>query len=665
MSKCLPNLYVNQKKVYNNCMVICVYYENEVHIAWKAVPEAYGYMLYRKTDEHMYSSIKEVYTNSVSLFGMGNDEIKIKPFKIVNGKKEYFSKPMKFRLDKNYSEENFECITLSNKTNVNLLWKPITGANFYKIILNGKILAETNNNEYIAKLLPVGIQSFVIEAYNNNVLVKKSEKIPVNIKEMELFSINTDGQILLYWNKVPNVDGYRIFKKNEKLEFGGFQTANNEHAYVSEIVPDEIAEFKVKPFILEDGKRIFTGLSAKCKVQAYKNSHIDLFINEAYGNQLALSWLFDGDVDGYEIFRNNESIEKIEDDLAHISMLDFNDGAFQVKGYKKYLDEIIYTCQSDIITDYNYRLKQESPLNYKLSVIIPAYNSQDYISRSISTVLGSTIDSVELVLVDDGSSDNTREIISWYSEKYPDYVKKIFKQNGGVADTRNVGIEFAHGEYIAFMDNDDMIRPDGFRKLYEAIKNTNSDVAVAPLYRIDNDKYVTRHTLPFAENQAIDIEDYLRLIFSDSFNNIGVWNKLYKADLVKEHPFGLLMYEDVSWTPYILSYADKFCYVKDICYEWDRKIRSATFSHVLSNRSAEEKFKERFEAFEFFYKKGNPKRKECLAYLMAKRLYGQGLSAKYHKYFDAISGMKSELINNKFLLEDDKSCERILPLLKN
>ena len=162
-----------------------------------------------------------------------------------------------------------------------------------------------------------------------------------------------------------------------------------------------------------------------------------------------------------------------------------------------------------------------------------------------------------------------------------------------------------------------------------------------------------------------EIEDYLRLIFSAGYNNIGVWNKLYKTELVKAHPYGLLAYEDVSWTPYILSYADKFCYINDICYEWDRKIRPATFSNVLSNRSAEEKFKERFEAFEFFYLQGNQKRKECLAYIKAKRLYGQGTTAKYHKYFDAIKDMKNELINNKFLLADASASKKILPLLND
>ena len=646
-------------------MIICVYYENEVHITWDKVPEADGYKIYQKTGDHLYTSFKEVLDNKVSLFGMLGAELKIKPYKLLNDKREYVFGETKFSLKNDVFVDKFETLVNISKSSARILWKPILNANFYKVYQNGEFVGESTYNEYIARMLPCGTSQFTIEAYNGAELITTSDLIPVTINDLELFSINKDGKVFLYWNKVNNIDGYRIFKKELNGEFCAFQSESDENAYVENIFAGEIAEFKVKPYILKAGQREFTGLSAKCKVNVYKTSNINLMINEAYDNKLSLSWYFDGDVDGYEIYRNDNLIDNIEDGLAHIALIDYIEGDYKIKGYKKYYDEIIYTCESDNVSCLSYRLSQTKPINYKLSVIIPAYNSEEYISRTIATVLGSTLDAIELVIVDDESKDNTREVLSWYAEKYPDYVKTIFKKNGGVAHTRNVGIEFAHGEFIAFMDNDDMIRPNGFKELYDAITSTDSDIAVAPLYRIDNDRYVVRHRLPFKVDVAHDIEDYLRLVFSDGYNNIGVWNKLYKAELVKSHPFGLLAYEDVSWTPYILSFADKFCYINNICYEWDRKIRTATFSNVLSNRSAEEKFKERFEAFEFFYKQGNQNRKECLAYVKAKRLYGQGTSAKYHKYFEAISDMKDELINNKFLLADKKACERIMPLLEN
>ena len=353
--------------------------------------------------------------------------------------------------------------------------------------------------------------------------------------------------------------------------------------------------------------------------------------------------------------------KNIDDGLAHIDLIEYSEDEFEIKAYKNIFDKKVYLTSSNVTTVNDKKIFKGMP--YNLSVIIPVYNSKDYISRTIQTVLASTLDNIELVLVDDESKDDTKLVLDWYEKKYPETIKVFYKKNSGVAETRNFGIEKATGKYIAFMDNDDMIRPQGFKQLFDAIEKNKCDIAVSPLYRIDSDKYVVRHRLPFEENKKIDIDDYLKKIFSDGFSNIGVWNKLYKSELVKAHPYGKLMYEDVSWTPYILSYANTFCYVNSICYEWDRKIRPATFSNVLTHRSAEEKFHERYEAVKFFYEKGNPKRKECLAYLMAKRLYGQGVKAKYSKYLEAITNMRNELINNKYLLEDEIYFHKLKPLL--
>ena len=480
---------------------------------------------------------------------------------------------------------------------------------------------------------------------------------------MKLSCLYNENKVYLTWDKVENIDGYRIFKKNVTGEFGGFQSSKTENAIIEGLEQGEEYEFKVKPYILKDGKRDFsTGLSAKCKINTVENNfHFDSVVNEAYDNKIALSWNCPISVDGFLILKNNEVITNINDGLQHILLINYTKESLQVVGYKNFAGKQINICQSNI-TSVNEQ-KQFLGESYKLSVIIPVYNSQDYISRTIQTVLGSTLSNIELVLVDDESTDNTRDVIDWYCDKYPLTVKKIYKKNGGVADTRNTGIAFAHGKYIAFMDNDDMVRPDGFQKLFDAIEKTHSDIAVSPLYRIDPDRYLVRHKLPFEENKKIDIDDYLKMIFSDGYNNIGVWNKLYKADLVKNHPYGKLMYEDVSWTPYILSWANSFCYVNSICYEWDRKIRPATLSNTLSNRTKADKFNERFEAFKFFYEQGNPKRRECLAYIMAKRLYGQGLKAKYSKYFEEISNLKNELINNKYLLEDKAAYEKLQPFI--
>lgn len=648
--------------------------EEKVHMFWNKTGGTDGYKIYKKSGDALYTGYKETKKNEIYLYGLPQEtEFKIKPFKNVEGEKVFKRAINKMSVVKGVlftsTDKLFGLLAIPEKSNISLMWKPVKDADSYKIYKksneNFDEIDCVKSNQVIIKHLPLGDVYLGVQAFKGDECIAHSYILRSDIQAMEVFSVNIDKKVYLYWNKVSNIDGYRIYKKNEKNEFVGFMNVTDEEVYLSNVKPGEKCEFKVKPFKMLNGQREFTKINAKCKVEVYSTSEIKAVINEAYGNKIAVSWIFDGNVDGYEIFKGENKVLNIEDSFAHIALLDFSEDKFVIKGYKKAGNKILYTCKSQSVSilDKNNRLNMKPCKKYKVSVIIPSYNSEDYISRSISTVLGADLEELELIVVDDGSVDNTKGIIEWYCEKYPCYVKKIFKQNGGVADARNHGIAAAQGEFLAFMDNDDMIRPDGYSALYNAIKKTKSDIAISPLYRIDSDQYTPRHVLKFKENTAHSIDDYLKLIYSDGYNNIGVWNKLYKTSLVQKHPFGLLAYEDVSWTPYILSWADKFCYIHKMCYEWDRKIRPETFSNVLSNRSAKEKFEERYQAFRFFLDNGNPKRKDCLYYIMAKRLFNQGGAAKYEGYYDAIRDMAPYLKNNKYLKEDTEYSKLLSPYI--
>lgn len=641
--------------------------DNEVLTVWNRVEGSDGYTLYEKTADHLFTSFKDTVENEALFFKNAyTEEFKIKPYKLENSAKKYVFPAIKFFAQGkfNKAKSNWSMLIRVKHASAKLFWKAVKSADCYKIYCESgnKLLKTVNTNFCEIKKLPAGNTYFTVSAYKKNCCISKSVIMKCTISSMELSALNFDnGSIMLYWNEVPQADGYMLYKKNNIWE--GVLNTKETKTVLSNVMRGEPCEYMIKPYVIKNNAREVLKLSAKCKIKVYTTAKIQLYINAAYNDKMALSWYFDGDVDGYMIFKGEEPYLQIDDGLAHIALIDYSKDKFKVKGYKKLYEETVYTCESEFVgTEESVRLNH-FPETFKVSVIMPAYNSQDYISRSISAVLGSDIDDVELVIVDDGSRDNTREIIDWYVQKYPQYVKKIYKTNGGVADARNTGIKAANGKYVTFLDNDDLIRPHAYSALYDAIETSGSDIAVAPLYKIDNDKYSIRHRLPFKEKQAINVDDYLKLIFTDKFNNIGVWNKLYKTDLVREHPFGLLSYEDVSYTPYILSWADTFCYINTVCYEWDRKIRPATFSNELSNRSAEEKFKERHDALKFFLDNGNPKRRECLAYIMAKRLYAHYVKAKYDGYFAALKDMKAELLNNKFLSEDKEYSEKIKILL--
>lgn len=655
--------------VNNSTLELSYHFDaNSVQLYWNKVIGADGYMLYAKSQDDIFTSIKEVQTNEAVLYGLnGSEELKVKPFKKENGKRVYEFGFAICKLGQKYYLEKLRLFSAIKKSSLSLYWENVTNADSYKIyrLTNGKYVLQDVVSEcyFTENYLPVGFSYFKVEACIGEEVITSSQTIVCNIKEVEMFAVNVNYKVVLYWNKAPGVAGYRIFKRTQDGSFTGFVSTTEAKYTVENVVPGEFCEFKVKPFIIENGNRLYGDLEAKCAVQTYKTPKIDLVVNEAYGGEVAVSWIFNGDVDGYVLLKNGVECLDIDDGLAHIAMVKYSAEKFKIRGYKNVFGAKVFTCESDeaSVADENNRANMEKPNDYKLSVVIPAYNAQKFISRCISSALASDLKEIEVIAVDDGSTDETKDILSWYENMYPQFFKKIFKENGGAAEARNYGIAESKGHYIAFIDSDDMIRPDAYSTMYDSLQKTGADIAIGRLYKVDNDKYYVRHTLPLPAYKAINPEEYLRLLFTQTYNNVAVWNKMYRTKLVQEHPIPLLSYEDVSWTPYILSWADSLCYVDKVCVEWDRKIRSFTLSNELSSRSVELKYQDRLKAVDFFYENGNPQHKEVLAYLKAKRLYNQGETAGYNGYFVSITNMSDLLRENRFLQADEEYSNKLRP----
>lgn len=656
--------------IVNNSTLELLYHfdANSVQLYWNKVIGADGYMLYAKSQDDIFTSIKEVQTNEAVLYGLnGSEELKVKPFKKENGKRVYEFGFATCKLGQKSYLEKLRLFYAIKKSSLSLYWENVANADSYKIyrLTNGKYVLQDVVREcyFTENYLPVGFSYFKVEACIGEEVITSSQTIVCNIKEVEMFAVNVNYKVVLYWNKAPGVAGYRIFKRTQDGNFTGFVSTTEAKYTVENVVPGEFCEFKVKPFIIENGNRLYGDLEAKCAVQTYKTPKIDLVVNEAYGGEVAVSWIFNGDVDGYVLLKNSVECLDIDDGLAHIAMVKYSADKFKIRGYKNVFGAKVFTCESDeaSVADENNRANMEKPNDYKLSVVIPAYNAQKFISRCISSALASDLKEIEVIAVDDGSTDETKDILSWYENMYPQFFKKIFKENGGAAEARNYGIAESKGHYIAFIDSDDMIRPDAYSTMYDSLQKTGADIAIGRLYKVDNDKYYVRHTLPLPAYKAINPEEYLRLLFTQTYNNVAVWNKMYRTKLVQEHPIPLLSYEDVSWTPYILSWADSLCYVDKVCVEWDRKIRSFTLSNELSSRSVELKYQDRLKAVDFFYENGNPQHKEVLAYLKAKRLYNQGESAGYNGYFVSITNMSDLLRENRFLQADEEYSKKLRP----
>nr|WP_288248025.1 glycosyltransferase [uncultured Romboutsia sp.] len=180
-------------------------------------------------------------------------------------------------------------------------------------------------------------------------------------------------------------------------------------------------------------------------------------------------------------------------------------------------------------------------MNPKVSIIVPIYNSEKYMSKCIESILNQTLSEIEIILVNDGSTDNSRKIIENYAKK-DNRIKVIHQQNSGPSVARNKGIRIAKGKYIGFVDSDDYIEPNMYEELYNNANNKNIEVAMCSYNEkhLYNDiEYVIKPKLD--SNRIYEKEDIKQGIIStfsknDNYGFYSLCNKLYlKEWLIKEN----------------------------------------------------------------------------------------------------------------------------------
>ena len=221
--------------------------------------------------------------------------------------------------------------------------------------------------------------------------------------------------------------------------------------------------------------------------------------------------------------------------------------------------------------------------NELITIVVPVYNVEKYLKKCIDSILCQTYDLLEIILVDDGSLDNSGTICDDYMNA-DNRVKVIHKKNGGLSDARNVGIDAANGNYITFIDSDDYINCDYINNLYEMLLLSNSEIAVCDNYyfyeedtliNIDNKKSFKT----FSKLQALQDMMYQKNI---SNNACG---KLYKTELfsVVRYPVGRLC-EDLGTTYKLFYKANNICFTSDKYYYYFQRHDSIIHKAFNLNR---------------------------------------------------------------------------------
>ncbi len=197
----------------------------------------------------------------------------------------------------------------------------------------------------------------------------------------------------------------------------------------------------------------------------------------------------------------------------------------------------------------------------KVSIVIPVYNMEKYLVDCLESVVHQTLQDIEIIIVNDGSTDKSAEIIKSYVDKYPDMVKAYEKENGGQATARNMGIGLCKGEYIGFVDADDKINLQMYETMYRLAVKDQSDLVECNysflMVQDGQDKELKPygHVRRYQSNQDMFINPL-----------VSPWNKLYKAEILQKtdinFPEGYI-YEDTSFFIKAIPFIKKWSYVDE------------------------------------------------------------------------------------------------------
>ena len=265
-----------------------------------------------------------------------------------------------------------------------------------------------------------------------------------------------------------------------------------------------------------------------------------------------------------------------------------------------------------------------------ISIIVPIYKVEKYLDRCINSILNQTFKNFELILVDDGSPDRCGDICEEYAKK-DKRIKVIHKENGGLSDARNAGLDIATGKFVGFIDSDDFIHKDMYMILYDAIVKSKSDISQCKFKYFSKEDELNKNIINDGKYKIYNNIDAIEGIMDNKNLNTNVWNKLYKRELFREirFPKGKI-HEDEFVTYKVFYRAKTVSYVnKELYYYFSND------TGIMKNLNINSKF-DWIDAIE--------ERNEFLLNIKEKRLFNKSNS---HLFFYLIKFRYDIKKNNK------------------
>ncbi len=200
----------------------------------------------------------------------------------------------------------------------------------------------------------------------------------------------------------------------------------------------------------------------------------------------------------------------------------------------------------------------------KVSIIVPVYNVEKYLEKCLDSLVNQTLKDIEIIIVNDGSTDNCRKIIDKYYTKYNNLIKVINQENKGLGAARNTGLKLVTSDYIIFVDSDDYVEPNMVEELYDKILQEQADFVICGFNVVNEHYELISKTFP----NKYEIYDFNTQMI---FGNLCAWNKIIKKTLLDDDSLDFrnnVWYEDIDFSFKLFLKAKKMCILPKNLYNY-------------------------------------------------------------------------------------------------
>jgi glycosyltransferase involved in cell wall biosynthesis len=220
--------------------------------------------------------------------------------------------------------------------------------------------------------------------------------------------------------------------------------------------------------------------------------------------------------------------------------------------------------------------------NYKVSVIIPVYNVEQYLDKCMESIINQTYRNLNIILVDDGSTDKSGELCDVYANK-DDRIRVIHKENGGISSARNAALDIITGDYICFVDSDDYAAYNMVETLLSAALENDCEIAICGHYT-EHDGNITVEEPLVTATQLMNTEEAISALIDDVTVNNYAWDKIYKKCIFEEMRFPVgRAYEDMAIMFKVFYNAHNICRIPDCLYYYQKRTGSIS-DHINDKR---------------------------------------------------------------------------------